>query len=166
MPRMDHDGSEDIALVRALLAAGDEKGLDAFLSRLHPADIADVLQELDPSDQPSLLKRVVRDLAAEVLTEIDRQWGQSFLLLISDRDVVELLGEMQSDEAADIMGTLPAEKSERVEALLPDEDRTQIQELTRALKKATEIVKQANNFSGKARKLLGDVKGILNALRV
>ena len=42
--------------------------------------------------------------------------------------------------------------------------RTQIQELTRALKNATEVVKQVNNLSGKAKEVIADVKGILNEL--
>lgn len=126
---MDRAKSEDVAAVERLVETADSEGLDRFLGPLHPADIADILQELDSSVQIAVLKRLDNERAAEVLTEIDQHSGQALLLLLSDRDVVSLLEEMSSDDAADIMSVLPPEKSGRVEALLPAEEREQLQEL-------------------------------------
>ncbi|MCH7549474.1 MAG: magnesium transporter, partial [Candidatus Krumholzibacteriota bacterium] len=126
---MERPNVEDIARARALIEVSDLEGLGAFLGPLHPADIADVLQELAPAEQITVLKRLDTDRAAEVLTELDKQSGQALLLLLSDREVVDLLEEMQSDDAADLMSVLPPEKTERVEALLPIEERDQLQEL-------------------------------------
>ena len=42
---------------------------------------------------------------------------------------MSLLGEMPSDDAADIMSTLPPDKTERVDALLPADEREQLHEL-------------------------------------
>ncbi len=103
--------------------------MDAVLEPLHPADIADVLQHLDSADQVLLLKRLGTERAAEVLTEIDEFSGQALLKLLSDREVVSLLGEMPSDDAVDIISSLPPEKSEKIESLLPDEEREKFQEL-------------------------------------
>jgi magnesium transporter len=126
---MDRARSEDVALVEKLAQTSDFESLDRFLDSLHPADVADILQELEPELQVTLLKRLDDELAAEVLTEVDQQSGQALLLLLSDRDVVSLVAEMPSDDAADIMSALPPEKSERVEALLSSEDREQLHEL-------------------------------------
>jgi magnesium transporter len=120
---------EHVDRVRELLEAGSLPDLDAYLADLHPADIADVVQELDGEQQIAVLKRLDNEHAAEVLTEIDRHSGQALLRLLSDRDVVSLLGEMPSDDAADFMSTLPPETTERVEALLPSEEREQLHEL-------------------------------------
>jgi magnesium transporter len=126
---MDRARNEDVALVEKLVLSSDFEPLDKFLDSLHPADVADILQELEPDLQVTILKRLDDERAAEVLTEVDQPTGQSLLQLLSDEDVVSLLAEMPSDDAADIMSTLPPEKSERVEALLSAEDREQLQGL-------------------------------------
>ncbi len=126
---MDRIRTEDVAAVERMIAAEDLEALRGFLDPLHSADIADILQELEPEQQVAVLKRLDNERAAEVLTEIDRHSGQALLLLLSDREVVSLLEEMPSDDAADIMSVLPPEKSERVEALLPAEERQQLHEL-------------------------------------
>lgn len=126
---MDHAAPEAANSVRAFLTSGDQDGLDAFLATLHPADIADIIQVLEVPEQIAVIKRLDIDRAADVLTEVDKSSGQALLLLLSDREVVTLLEEMQTDDAADIMSTLPPEKTERVEALLDTEDRDELQEL-------------------------------------
>ena len=126
---MDRIRTEDVAAVERMIAAEDLEALRGFLDPLHSADIADILQELEPEQQVAVLKRLDNERAAGVLTEIDRHSGQALLLLLSDREVVSLLEEMPSDDAADIMSVLPPEKSERVEALLPAEERQQLHEL-------------------------------------
>ena len=126
---MDRIRTEDVAAVERMIVAEDIEALGGFLAPLHSADIADILQELEPERQVAVLKRLDNERAAQVLTEIDRHSGQALLLLLSDREVVSLLEEMPSDDAADIMSVLSPEKSERVEALLPTEERQQLHEL-------------------------------------
>jgi magnesium transporter len=126
---MEPTTQEYVERVRALLEAGDSDALAAFLAEVHPADIADVAQELDGEEQVAVLKLLDTERAAEVLTEIDRHSGQALLQLLTARDVVSLLGEMPSDDAADFMSTLPPETTERVEALMPEAEREQLQEL-------------------------------------
>jgi len=126
---MDRDHAQDLEGVRSCIAAGRMQELDALLEPLHPADIADLLEELEVDQQIATLKRLGTERAAEVLTELDSKSGQALLQLLSDHEVVALLGELPSDDAADLMSTLTPEKTERVEALLPSEEREEIQEL-------------------------------------
>jgi len=42
--------------------------------------------------------------------------------------------------------------------------RSQIRELTQAFQKATQVVKQANNFSGKAKETLNELRGLLKEI--
>jgi len=102
---MDHSRSEDLSAVERLLESGDFEGLLRYLESLHPADVADVLEALDPEVQADILTRLDNDLAAEVLTEIDEASGQTLLRILS------------------------ADRTERVDALLPSEDREQLHEL-------------------------------------
>ncbi len=129
MTPMDRTRPEDVSRIRDLIATADYDALDAVVESMHPADLADVLAELDTPEQVTVLRRLDNERAAEVLTELDRNSGQALLLLLSDRDVVDLLAEMPSDDAVDLLATLPADRTERVDAMLPEEDREAIREL-------------------------------------
>lgn len=126
---MERARIEDVGRARALIEAGNTADLDAFLAPLHPADIADILQELEVEQQILFLTRLGTQRAAEVLTELDATSGQEVLRLLSDREVGAIIAELPSDDAADLMSTLSPEQTERVEALLPRGDREDIQEL-------------------------------------
>ncbi len=126
---MESTQAEDAGRLRALIEAGDAPGIEEFLSPLHTADIADLLQQLDVEEQIVCLKRLETQRAAEVLAELDAKSGQALLTLLSDHEVGKILEELPSDDAADLISALPREKTERVEALLPTEDREEIQEL-------------------------------------
>jgi magnesium transporter len=121
---------EDVlARVRELAAAHDREGLALYLEPLHPADVADVLEELGNGERVFVLKTLGTEKAAEVLTEVDERSGQALLQLLTDHEVVSLLEEMPSDDAADIMAGLPPAKSKEIHKLLATDDREMLQEL-------------------------------------
>jgi magnesium transporter len=126
---MDQARAPDIEQVQRLLEQGDHAALDALFEPLHPADIADVLQQLESDGQVLILKRLGNERAAEVLTEVDEFSGQALLTLLSDHEVVSLLGEMPSDDAVDIITSLPPEKSEKIESMLPQVERDRLKDL-------------------------------------
>ncbi len=115
---MDRARIPDASAVQRLISAGDLKGLDAALESLHPADIAEMFEKLEINEQTLVLKRLGTERAAEVLTVVDESSGQALLRLLSDREVVSLLGEMPSDDAVDIISSLPPEKSRKIKTLL------------------------------------------------
>ena len=120
---------EVLARARDLAVRKDRAGLAACLEPLHPADVADVLEELENGEKVFVLKTLGTEKAAEVLTEVDDRSGQALLHLLTDHEVVSLLEEMSSDDAADIMGNLPPAKSKQIHDLLPTDDRERLQEL-------------------------------------
>lgn len=126
---MDSASTHDFERIRALVEAGDLAALDALLEPLHPADIAEIVEQLEPEGQISLIKRLDTETAAEVLAVVDEHSGQALLLLLSDREIVDLIEEMHSDDATDVLQTLPQATTERVEALLETADREELREL-------------------------------------
>jgi magnesium transporter len=126
---MEQPGREDVAAVEKLVDSGDFGGLERHLTPLHPADIADLLEAMEPQKQAVVLKHMDKERAAEVLTEIDENSGQALLFLLSDGDLVTLLEEMPSDDAVDMMTAMPPERTARVEAMLSAENREQLHEL-------------------------------------
>jgi magnesium transporter len=126
MADRDKQGFEE---VKTLLERSDYDALRAVLSALHPADIAEILEDLENEHKALLLKQLNNDKAADVLTAVDDHSGQALLALLTDSEVVSILEEMPSDDAADLISTMPPEKSKQVDALLPLDERERIHEL-------------------------------------
>jgi flagellar motility protein MotE (MotC chaperone) len=99
------------------------------LSALHPADLADIIEDLDSVSRSQLLDGLDRQTAIEALTEADID---TQVEIISDMDSTrasELLAEMPPDEAADILGELPEEKSSELLNLMDKDEAEDVREL-------------------------------------
>jgi magnesium transporter len=125
----DHDANTTLDTVQKCLDSADYSVLKGVLEALHPADIAEVMDELSDDQKIILLKQLDNETAAEVLSVVDEHSGQALLQLLTDSEVVSLLEEMPSDDAADIISQLTPEKTRQVEALLPTVEREILHEL-------------------------------------
>jgi len=106
------------------------------LSKLHPADIADILTQMEPSDRKQVLETLDVETAADVLAEADDDVQLMSLRHLDQERAADILEEMPADEAADVLGDMDqahrddllgrmdAEEREDVEELLPYHDRT------------------------------------------
>lgn len=93
--------------------------IDALLADLHPADVADVLEELTPEAGITLLRALGVEEAADVLEYTDDEETTALAEQLSDNELAAILDEMAADDAADLLGDLdPA----RVEAVLAEMD--------------------------------------------
>ncbi|MBM3276495.1 MAG: magnesium transporter [Candidatus Handelsmanbacteria bacterium] len=124
-------GRREILLhtARESLEAGDLATLRLVLNNQHPADLADLFRHLGNEDQQRLLPLIAKPLAARMLAELDT----SSLLNVAeslDHEVLsDLVEEMAPDDAADILGDLPKEHSERVLELMEGEEVAEVREL-------------------------------------
>ncbi len=102
------------------------------LARLHPAQIADLVEAASHEEGEEILEAVGHDkeLEADVFEELDDEHQVEFLRERSDEQVAEVLGRMASDDAADllleieqdrripILNLLPAAKQRKIRGLL------------------------------------------------
>lgn len=82
------------------------------LSQLHPADLADIIEDLDIRQRSAVFQSLDVETAAETLEETDPKIQVS---LITDMDAAEasdIIEEMSLSDAADLLGDLPKEKAE------------------------------------------------------
>jgi Mg2+ transporter MgtE len=101
------------------------------LRELHPADIAEILTDLDLHDRASMFRSLDTETAADALAEVDDPRIQSQLLdTLPEEQAADILEEMQPDEAADLLGELPPEKST---ALLREMDRDEAEDVRELL---------------------------------
>ncbi len=92
------------------------------LARMHPADLADILEDLGRIQRKHLVSILDTETAARALSEADPGVQATVVEDIQVERAADLLEEMQPDEAADILGDLPANQSKALlDAMETDE---------------------------------------------
>lgn len=99
------------------------------LGELHPADIADILEELSHVDQQSVIESLDDETAAQALSEIPTRMQVSLLESIPTGKAADLVEEMAPDEAADVLQELSPETSAQVLASMETEEAEEVREL-------------------------------------
>jgi CBS domain-containing protein/sporulation protein YlmC with PRC-barrel domain len=96
------------------------------LAELHPADVADILEELSHSEQKALIESLDDETAAHALSEIPTKMQADLLESISLEKAADIVEEMPPDEAADVLNQLSPETSA---GLLADMEKEEAQEV-------------------------------------
>ena len=99
------------------------------LSKLHPADIADILEELAPAEREAVFESLDEGVAAEALEEIDPKMQVELMSSIDSDKAADIVEEMDPDAAADLLGDLPVETSEEILEEMEPEERQEVSEL-------------------------------------
>ncbi len=77
------------------------------LSDLHPADIADILEQLDIEEAGAVLNRLDTETAADTLNEVEAPLQFELLTELDPEKASDLLEKLAPDDAADILAELP-----------------------------------------------------------
>ena len=99
------------------------------LARMHPADLADILERLSAQDQTAVLTSIDEETAAEALSEIPTSMQASIVKGMEPHKAADLIEEMPPDEAADLLQELPPETSTELLADMEQEEAEDVQEL-------------------------------------
>jgi magnesium transporter len=96
---------------------------------MHPADLADIVEELGPSDREALIGSLDSEVAADALSEVDPDIQASILESLSEVKAAEIVEEMPPDEAADVLADMEEAKSEAILEEMEDEPAQEVEEL-------------------------------------
>jgi CBS domain-containing protein len=101
------------------------------LHRLHPAELADLVEAASHSEGEEIIEAVGGDpeLEADLFEELEPGHQREFVEERSDFEIAGLLARMESDDAADLLAELPAERREGVVELLPATQRRRLRTL-------------------------------------
>jgi Mg/Co/Ni transporter MgtE len=99
------------------------------LAELHPAELAEILEELDRFEGPAVLEALDVPRAAQALAELSPPVQRLLLQALDVKRAAALLAAMAPDEAADLLEELPEELRERLVASLPAEEAAQVEQL-------------------------------------
>jgi len=92
------------------------------LAKLHPADIADIVEDLAPDEREAVFETLDENVAADALGEVEPKVQKAIVESLDSDRVAEIVEEMQPDAAADLLADLPEEKTEKIlEEMRPEE---------------------------------------------
>jgi len=101
----------------------------ARLSKLHPADIADILEELAPAEREAVFETLDEEVAAEALEEVDPKLQVALVESLDSDHAADIVEEMDPGAAADLLADLPEKTSEEILEEMEPEERESVEEL-------------------------------------
>ena len=99
------------------------------LERMHPADLADIMEELSPVERQSIIASLDEQTAAEALAELDKRLTTQIVEGLDPEKAADILEEMDPDQAADVIADLTPESSREVLSEMPGEEAREVREL-------------------------------------
>ena len=101
-------------LILSLIEEKKYTRLRECLEELNPADIALILEEAELKDLPVVFRILPKELAAEVLVEMDRDLQQHLIESFSNTELKDVLDELFMDDMVDIIDEMPAIVAKRI----------------------------------------------------
>jgi CBS domain-containing protein/sporulation protein YlmC with PRC-barrel domain len=84
------------------------------LGKIHPADLADILEEMDIKQRAAVFQALDVETAAETLEETDPKVQVSLINDLNSEKASDIIEEMSLSEAADLIADLPKAKAEGI----------------------------------------------------
>jgi sporulation protein YlmC with PRC-barrel domain/CBS domain-containing protein len=100
------------------------------LEGMHPADLADIVEDLSPAERGAIFETIDSEVAADTLSEVeDPKMQASILEALEPEKAADIVEEMAPDEAADVLSELEAGASEDILEEMDSEPKTEVREL-------------------------------------
>jgi magnesium transporter len=84
------------------------------LEALHPADLADIMEELSPDERQGIISSLDEETAAETISELDKRLQTQVVEKLDPERAADIIEEMSPDAAADLLASLEPETSQEV----------------------------------------------------
>src|SRR3984957_15603234 len=100
-----------------------------LLENMHPADLADIVEDLSPQDREAIFENIDSEVAADALTEVDPDIQASILESLETDKAAAIVEEMSPDHAADVLAELEEATSEEILEEMEHDPKTEVEEL-------------------------------------
>ncbi len=112
---------EYIQNLRSIIAAGDEESARRELADLHPADIAELYQDLDLEEAEFLYKLLDEETAADVVMELDEEDRRKLLSNMDAEDIAkQFIDHLDVDDAVDLIQELDEDDRDEILSHIDD----------------------------------------------
>ncbi|MFI5141316.1 MAG: magnesium transporter [Bacteroidia bacterium] len=112
--------TELIHEIQSLVENKDNAGIQAFLSDLFPADIAETLNHLDFKEAQYIYELLDEETSSAVLIELREELREELLASFSSKEIAEEIDNLDSDDAADVINELPEDRQTEVLSHIED----------------------------------------------
>lgn len=112
---------EYLEQLRGAIEAKDNKAVKELTNDLHPADIAEIFDEINIEEARFVYLQMDNELSSDVIVELEEDVRERFLEFLSGEEIAStFIDNMDSDDAADIISELSEEKQEEVLSHISD----------------------------------------------
>jgi CBS domain-containing protein len=119
-------------MVQSLTSNGESLALRVSadkLAKIHPADLADIMENIGHKERLELFGRLDPETAADILAEVDLDIQVSILEQMDQERAAEILEEMEQDEAVDLLSEMREDDSDQLLNLMETEAASDLREL-------------------------------------
>lgn len=115
------------ARLRDALEAHDVGAIDALMEPLHPADIADLLEQVTSAEREDWLTHWSKGIDGEVLSELEEGLREEVLSLLPDTQIAVAVRELDSDDVVDLLEDAGDDQAEVILDALEPADRAAVE---------------------------------------
>ena len=132
-PKREMIGTEGKVLLDTLRRLHRKKAVEnciRLVKKTHPADLAWVFRSMNASEQEDIFQIIAQtDIVADFLSELDESIMVELVDGFSPRFLAKVVGNMASDDAADLLDALPDEVAVEIQTHMDSADRHEVEEL-------------------------------------
>ena len=107
----------------------NRQGLKKLIDEMRAADLADLIEHLDPEERLFIINLLEPDGAGEVLVEIETPVQELILKDLDNQAITEIVQVLDSDDAADLVGDLPDDRAREIIDRVGDEVSEELEKL-------------------------------------
>ena len=119
---------EFIKIIEEKIKINDSQFIANSLKELHPADSADIIENLSIDNRSKLIESEGFNVEPEIFVELNESIQSEILLLLSTNSIANLLKKLESDDSISILENINKDKKNLVLELLPPKDRFLLEE--------------------------------------
>ncbi|MGX9354861.1 magnesium transporter [Roseobacteraceae bacterium S113] len=127
----EQDYALDRQVIQAVVQAvddGDRDGLMGLMVPLHPADIADVLEQVSADERARLIRLYGAEFEGDILSELDESIREEVIDVLKPDVLAEAVRELETDDVVDLIEDLEEPQQEAILDALEDTDRAAVEQ--------------------------------------
>jgi len=117
-----------VAAILYTLDVEDRAKLVELMEPLHAADIADMLEQINPYDRRRLVELYGNEFDGEILSELEESVREEVIGLLRPEVLAEAVRELDSDDVVDLLEYLEEPQQERILDALEIADRVAVEQ--------------------------------------
>ncbi|MGB1390729.1 MAG: magnesium transporter [Paracoccaceae bacterium] len=117
-----------VAAIQYAVDIGDSDQLKELMEPLHPADIADLLEQINAYDRGRLIRLYGKEFDGEILSELEESVREDVITVLTPQVLAEAVRDLDSDDVVDLVEDLDEPQQEAILDALEDSDRAVVEQ--------------------------------------